>query len=78
MLHYVPVTKGKLNAASSNALKKALTLRETRKNQGLLSFGNLVNKLRERIKKFPDRRRGKNRRGRGENSQMEREASGSG
>jgi len=54
------MTKGKLKKASSNALKKALTLREKKKNQRLLSFGNLVNKLRERIKKFPDRRIGKN------------------
>lgn len=59
MLHYILMTKGKLKKVSSNALKKALTLREKQRTQRL-SFGNLVNKLRERTKKFPDRRIGTN------------------
>jgi len=59
MLHYILMTKGKLKTVSSNALKKRLTLREKQRSHRL-SFGNLVNKLRERIKKFPDRRMGTN------------------
>ena len=59
MLHFILMPKGKLKKISSNALKKALTLREKKRTQRL-SFGNLVNKLRETIKKFPDRRIGKN------------------
>lgn len=53
------MTKGKLKKMSSNALKKALALREKQGRQRL-SFGNLVNKLRERVKNFPDHRIGTN------------------
>jgi hypothetical protein len=60
MLYLCLMAKGALKQASSKALQEALTLREKQKIQRFLSFENLVNKLRERIKEFPDRRIGKN------------------
>jgi hypothetical protein len=48
--------KGALKKASDKALHKAFTQRKTQNAQSLLSFDNMVNKLKERIKEFPDRR----------------------
>jgi hypothetical protein len=56
MLYLFLMIKGALKKASDKALQNTLTQRKKQKTQSLLSFENMINKFKEIIKEFPDRR----------------------